>query len=226
MFYIAYYRVSTARQGKSGLGLDAQKRTVQDFIKSDKRHDLVKAYIEVESGRSNTRIELTRALEHCKKVGATLLIAKLDRLSRNVSFIFALRDSGVPFRALDLPDANTLTIGIFAVVAQHEREIISNRIKDALAAKKRRGFELGTPANLTRKAIKKGLKARMDNANNDPNNRRAFEVIKHLRKDGLTFRAIADKLNDLGYRTRRNNTFFSSTVDSLFKRFTKLNNAK
>jgi DNA invertase Pin-like site-specific DNA recombinase len=219
MKYIAYYRVSTAKQGKSGLGLDAQSRTVQDFIKGDKRRDLIASYKEVESGKNDVRTELNKAIDHCKKVGATLLIAKLDRLSRNVGFIFMLRDSKVDFQALDLPDANTLTIGIFAVVAQHEREIISKRIREALAAKKARGFTLGTPANLTKKVIKKGLQTRVENSKNNPNNRKAFEVIEQRRKQGYTFQQIADKLNDLGFKTRREKKFFPASVQALYNRF-------
>lgn len=218
MKFIAYYRVSTARQGASGLGLDAQRKTVHDFIKSDRKHVLESTYKEVESGRSNTRAELMKAIEHCKQVGATLLIAKLDRLSRNVSFIFMLRDSGVFFRALDLPDANTLTIGIFAVVAQHEREIISARIKDALAAKKRRGFKLGSPTNLTLKARKKGAAARAELARNDEHNRRAIVLIKSLRQQGISFAEISKQLNATGHKTRLGNSFYPGSVEQLFKR--------
>ena len=222
MKYVSYIRVSTVKQGKSGLGLEAQSKTVQDFITGDKRRHLVATYKEVESGKSDARNELNKAIAHCKKVGATLLIAKLDRLSRNVSFIFTLRDTKVDFQALDLPDANTLTIGIFAVVAQHEREIISKRIREALAAKKARGFTLGTPANLTKKVIKSGLQVRVENSKNNPNNRKAFEVIEQRRKQGYTFQQIADKLNDLGFKTRREKNFYPASVQALYSRFVKI----
>jgi DNA invertase Pin-like site-specific DNA recombinase len=118
-----------------------------------------------------------------------------------------------------LPDANTLTIGIFAVVAQHEREIISARIKDALAAKKARGFALGTPKNLTTAAITRGRTTRIENARNNPKNRQAYEFIKHSRKEGLTFAIISQRLNDLGYVARRDKGFCPGTVERLFKRF-------
>lgn len=218
MKYIAYYRVSTAKQSKSALGLDAQTKTVQDFITGDKRRYLVGEYKDIESGKRDDRPQLVAAIAHAKKTGATLLIAKLDRLSRNVSFIFTLRDSKVQFTALDLPDANTLTVGIFATIAQHEREIISKRTKDALAAKKRRGFKLGTPSNLTPTAMRKGGKTVVANAKNDPNNRKAREFIAYLRRDGLTYQEISNKLNTLGYKTRRERGFFPTTVQRLFER--------
>lgn len=218
MKYIAYYRVSTIKQGRSGLGLDAQKKTVQDFITADKRRVLTASYKDIESGKNDNRPELIKAIDHCKKIGATLLIAKLDRLSRNVSFIFMLRDNNIPFTALDIPDCNTLTVGIFAVVAQAERERISLRITEALQAKKARGFTLGNPANLTRKDRLKGLKVRINNAKSNKNNIQATETIKHLRKEGNSFDAIALRLNELGYTSRRDKPFYAITVKRLFDR--------
>jgi DNA invertase Pin-like site-specific DNA recombinase len=130
--HFACYRVSTKRQGTSGLELEAQQAAVVSFLKGGQ---LQGAYIEVESGKKNQRPQLLAA----RTAGGVLLIAKLDRLSRNASFIFTLRDSGVDFMCCDIPDANTLTVGLFSVLAQHERETISKRAKDALAAKKARG---------------------------------------------------------------------------------------
>ena len=144
--YVAYLRVSTQKQGQSGLGLAAQRAAVQAFPPVAR---LVAEFVEVESGKKNERPQLAAALALAKATGATLLIAKLDRLSRNAGFIFQLRDAGVDFVCCDMPDANTLTVGIFAVLAQHERELISQRTKAALAAKKAQGAQLGTPANLT-----------------------------------------------------------------------------
>jgi DNA invertase Pin-like site-specific DNA recombinase len=112
-------------------------------------------YIEVESGKRNDRPELAQAIERARREGATLIIAKLDRLARSVAFIFALRDSGVKFLACDMPEANTLTIGLLAALAQHERELISERTKAALEAKKARGCVLGSPQNLTKDATLK-----------------------------------------------------------------------
>ena len=143
--YIAYYRVSTQKQGRSGLGLEAQQHAVRSFLKGD-TNQLLSEFTEVESGKRNTRPQLTAAIQQAKQQEATLLIAKLDRLSRNASFIFALRDSGVKFVAADMPDANHLTVGILAVIADHERQAISDRTKAALSALKAQGVELGTPA--------------------------------------------------------------------------------
>ncbi|GAB3900781.1 recombinase family protein [Spirosoma agri] len=148
--YVAYYRVSTRAQGDSGLGLEGQRYAVANFVKeSDRRAAIVAEYTEVESGKNNQRVQLTAAIDRAKKEGAVLVIAKLDRLSRNASFIFTLRDSGVNFQCVDMPDANTLTIGIFATLAQHERELISSRTKAALQAKIAKGAILGKPENLT-----------------------------------------------------------------------------
>ncbi|WP_317128928.1 recombinase family protein [Hymenobacter metallicola] len=160
--YIPYYRVSTQKQGASGLGLEAQQAAVQSFVTS--AGHVVGEFVEVESGKKNQRPQLAAAIAAARQHGAVLLIAKLDRLSRNAGFIFALRDSGVEFVCCDMPDANTLTVGLFAVIAQHERETIAKRTKDALAAKKARGAQLGTPANLTPAAIEKSRHVRQANA--------------------------------------------------------------
>src|SRR5690606_10038779 len=120
MEYISYYRVSTRKQEKSGLGLDAQKTAVRNFLKSD--DILLGEYQEAESGKDNHRPELQKAIEQCKATGATLLIAKLDRLSRNAAFILTLRDSKIQFVCADMPTANNVTIGIMAILAQDERE--------------------------------------------------------------------------------------------------------
>ncbi len=141
--YFAYYRVSTQQQGASGLGLEAQQAAVVSFLNGSRP---AKEYVEVESGKQNHRPQLLAAMAAARAAGGVLLIAKLDRLSRNASFILTLRDAGVDFVCCDMPDANTLTVGLFAVLAQHERETISKRTKEALTAKKARGAELGTPA--------------------------------------------------------------------------------
>jgi DNA invertase Pin-like site-specific DNA recombinase len=142
--FVAYYRVSTDRQGQSGLGLEAQRKAVADYLKGG-AWVLVDEFTEVESGQKSDRPELRTAIEACRKQKARLVIAKLDRLSRNLAFIATLMESGVEFVAADMPFANKLTIHILAAVAEHERETISERTKAALAAAKARGRRLGNP---------------------------------------------------------------------------------
>jgi DNA invertase Pin-like site-specific DNA recombinase len=142
--FVAYYRVSTDRQGRSGLGLEAQQKAVTEYLNGG-AWELVGEFIEVESGKKSDRLELARAMEACRKHKARLVIAKLDRLSRNLAFVATLMESGVEFVAADMPFANKLTIHILAAVAEHEREAISERTKVALAAAKARGKRLGTP---------------------------------------------------------------------------------
>src|SRR3981081_2126213 len=140
--FVAYFRVSTDKQGKSGLGLDAQRKAVLTHLDGG-RWSLVQEFVEVESGKRNDRPELAAALSACKKHNAKLIIAKLYPLSRNLAFIATLMDSGVEFIAVDNPHANKLTVHILAAVAQHEREMIAQRTKDALRAAKARGQRLG-----------------------------------------------------------------------------------
>src|SRR4051812_8780242 len=144
MRMIGYERVSTARQGASGLGLEAQRQAIDGFVAS-RGGTLLGRFTEVESGKNPDRPELKLALHLAKVTGATLVIAKLDRLSRNAAFLLTLRDAGVRFAAVDLPEANDLTVGIMALVAQQEREAISKRTKEALAIARSRGVKLGNP---------------------------------------------------------------------------------
>lgn len=212
--YIAYYRVSTLRQGQSGLGLESQQQLVAAFAQGG---TILQEFIEVESGKKNNRPQLMAALAAAKQQGATLLIAKLDRLSRNAGFIFALRDSGVDFLCCDMPDANTLTVGIFAVIAQHERETIAKRTRDALAAKKVRGEQMGTPANLTTEARRKGTEARKKARRDNNQNKQATSMVKLLRAQGLTYRQIATHLNEAAFRTPQGKMFAAMSVQRLFK---------
>jgi DNA invertase Pin-like site-specific DNA recombinase len=212
-FYIPYYRVSTQKQGTSGLGLEAQRAAVRAFVAGSSQ--LLTEYVEIESGKKNQRPQLLAAIAEARQVGATLLIAKLDRLSRNAGFIFALRDSGVEFVCCDMPDANTLTVGLFAVIAQHERETISKRTKDALAAKKARGAQLGSPQNFTTAVIAQGQAAMQRNARQHQANRQAAQLAELLRAKGHTLWQIAARLNESGYRTRRGKEFQATTVQRL-----------
>lgn len=203
---VAYERVSTARQGASGLGLEAQRKVIDDFAAS-RGAEVLARFTEVESGRKADRPELAKALHLAKVTGATLVIAKLDRLSRNAAFLLALRDSGVRFVAVDMPEANDLTVGIMALVAQAEREAISRRTKEALAVAKARGVKLGNPngAESLRRAAKGGAALR----NAVSANAEAFAadlapVLQDIRTAGHTsLRAIAAELTARGIRTRR-----------------------
>ncbi|MDQ1090200.1 recombinase family protein [Siphonobacter sp. SORGH_AS_1065] len=218
MQYVAYYRVSTVSQGKSGLGLSAQQEIVRRFVRDGET--ILEEFTEVESGKKSDRPQLKAAIAFAKEKRARLLIAKLDRLSRNAEFIFTLRNAEVDFVACDIPDANTLTIGIMAVLAQHERELISERTRNALRQKKRLGFTLGKPENLTEEAISKGRELRIENAKTHQANRQAAELARLYRAQGHTYTVIAEKLNNNGFRTRRGKLFHAMTVQRLVLRFT------
>ena len=218
---VAYERVSTARQGASGLGLEAQRKTIEDFAVS-RGAEVLARFTEVESGRKADRPELTKALHLAKVTGATLVIAKLDRLSRNAAFLLALRDSGVRFVAVDMPEANDLTVGIMALVAQAEREAISRRTKEALAVAKARGVRLGNPngAASLRRAGKGGEALRKAVSGNA----HAFAadlaaVVVDIRAAGaVSLRAIAAELTARGIRTRRDGVWQVSNVQALLGR--------
>ena len=173
---------------------------------------VVGTFVEIESGKKNNRPQLAAAIAEAKRTGATLVIAKLDRLARNAAFIFALRDAGVQFAACDMPEANTLTIGILAVMAQHEAETISARTRAALAAKKARGARLGTPENLTTDARRKGREAHTRNAQSNPNTRTARGYAALLRAQGLPLREVANRLNSEGYKTARGGQYSAVQV--------------
>jgi len=226
---VAYERVSTARQGKSGLGLEAQRRAIDDFAVS-RGAEVVGRFTEVESGRRNDRPELEAALSIARLTGATLVIAKLDRLSRNAAFLLTLRDSGVQFLACDMPEANDLTVGIMALVAQQEREAISRRTKEALAAAKARGVKLGNPngAGALRRAGHGGAPLRdVVTRNADRHAAGLADVIKSLHREGhISLRAIAGELNRRGILTRREGRWHVSTVRNLLRRLERQNAAR
>ena len=218
---VAYERVSTVRQGASGLGLAAQRKVIGDFAAA-RGAEFLARFTEVESGRKADRPELARALHLARVTGATLVIAKLDRLSRNAAFLLALRDSGVKFVAVDMPEANDLTVGIMALVAEAEREAISRRTRDALAAAKARGAKLGNPngAASLRRAGKGGAALRAAvAANAEAFARDLAPVIADIRAQGRTsLRAIAAELSARGIRTRRGGQWQVSNVRALLAR--------
>lgn len=212
MKIIAYYRVSTKKQGDSGLGLEAQQAAVQAFT-DEKNATILRQYTEVETGKSATRPELQKALSHAKRAKATLVIAKLDRLARNVHFTSGLMESGVDFIACDIPYANRLTIHILAAVAEDEARRISERTKAALAAAKRRGTKLGSarPGHWNGREDRRlaGLqKARRASLESKRLAARAAyadvqPLVKQLRNAGQSLREIAKRLDAEGYTTRR-----------------------
>lgn len=216
--YIAYYRVSTRKQS---LGIEAQRSTVEAYLSNIQDANLMAEYEEKESGKDNNRVQLNEAIAQCKRDNATLVIAKLDRLSRNVSFIFALRDANVDFIACDLPEFNSLTLAIFAGLAQQERELISSRTKAALAEKKK-VKALGSPFNLLSnmdKAIDNSRQTRKSKALNNDNNRKAFSLIQALRNANNSWNSIALSLNDNGFRTANNSSFSAIQVQRVYRMY-------
>jgi DNA invertase Pin-like site-specific DNA recombinase len=199
--YVAYLRVSTAQQGRSGLGLEAQRETVQRFVRERGGKIISPEFVEVESGKHNDRPKLEAAMKRCKLTGATLVVAKLDRLSRNAAFLMTLRDSGVDFVAADLPDANTMTVGVMATVAQHEREMISKRTKEALARSKKKlgGLREGAPD--IRQYQGAAIEAKQKRAKKVAEERR--ELIEAMQGEGLSLNAMAARLNAEGVVTSR-----------------------
>ncbi len=212
--YIGYIRTSTGRQV---LGLEEQKSRINQFIETT-TGILVQIISEQETGKNNNREKLNIALNLCSKNGYTLLFTKLDRLSREVEFLFTLRNKGIKLKCIDLPELNTLTLGIFGSVAQWERELISSRTKRGLQelAKTRR---LGTPSNLTTEAKKKGFETIIRNRIENENWKLARTFIEHFQmKNGYTsLTEISKQLNSNGYKTRFGCMFTPETVRRLVK---------
>lgn len=213
--FVAYYRVSTEKQGRSGLGLEAQRKAVEEFVGS--AGVITEEFVEVESGKKNNRAQLEKALKACRKAGATLVVAKLDRLSRSLSLIARIMESGSEFVAADNPHANKFTIHILGAVAEFERDQISTRTKAALAAAKARGVELGRNG----KELAKTNAAAADAF--------ALEVRPHVddaRDAGHTsVRAIAAELNRKGIETAGGGSWHPTTVQRLLERLDSLSKA-
>lgn len=197
---VTYYRVSREKQAQSGLGLEAQAAAVTAFV-SQRGLEVVAQYTEVETGTSKKRrTEIFKAIEHAQREGAILLIAKLDRLSRNLHFVSGLLESGVRFMAVDMPEANNLTIQLMAVMAEHEAKAISTRTKEALQAAKTRGVRLGSPTPMTEDVRARGRETVREAFVEAY--KRQYGYIALMRERGLSLRVIADRLNREGYRTR------------------------
>jgi DNA invertase Pin-like site-specific DNA recombinase len=210
--YIAYVRTST---GKQNLGLEEQQTQILDFT-SRNNALLVNTIIEQESGKNNQRPGLDKALTLCEKNGYVLLFTKLDRLSREVEFLFAIHRRGVKLHCLALPELNTLTLGIFGTMAQYERELISQRTKSALQELKKTR-KLGSPQNLTEEAKTKGKEAVKRNREENPNWKLAKTFIEHFRmKNGyIHYSQISKLLNENGYKTRNGCEFSPGIVKRL-----------
>lgn len=216
---IIYTRVSTAEQGKSGLGLQAQLDAVTEFCKAE-NIDIVSHYEEVETGKGvdalDKRPQLAKALALAKKENACLVVAKLDRLSRNVAFISSLMETKVPFIVAQLgKDADSFMLHLYAALSEKERELISTRTKAALAVLKASGVKLGNPTNLDEARLASNETNRKDATAFADN---VLPMVKQLRDNGDTLPAIADKLNSLGVKTRRGGKWYASTVTNILKR--------
>ncbi|HEX7820507.1 MAG TPA: recombinase family protein [Sphingobium sp.] len=231
---VAYYRVSTDEQGRSGLGLEAQRHSVESLCAS-RGWTIVKDFTEVESGKRNDRPKLVAALHHAEVTNSVLVVGKLDRLSRNVAFLATLQDSKTRFLAADMPDANNLTVHIMAAVAQAEREAISRRTKEALDAAKARGTwtkpdgtpyksgqRLGNPngaAAILRagKGNAAGIAAAVADA--DAHAAKLAPIIARLRKEGhASLAALSAQLNDGGFATPRGGKWYPASVRNLLAR--------
>lgn len=211
--FVAYFRVSTDKQGKSGAGLDAQRNDVMRFTNGD----VIAEFTDVESGAKSDRPEYRKAIAYAIQHDATLVIAKLDRLSREVREIFELRDSGVKFVCCDMPEMNTMTVGIFAVMAQHERELIAERTRKAIQTKIAAGQTWGNPQNFSDATRALGRAAKIEKAKNKPANKRAYVLAHDCRKNGDSFAMIAAKLNHWDFTTSRGGKFHANSVRQLLK---------
>lgn len=213
--WISYLRVSTDRQGKSGLGLAAQRSAVETHI-AVAGGRLLGEHVEVETGKRNDRPKLGEALETSRLTGATLLIAKLDRLSRDACFLLGLQRAGVSFQAADMPSADNFTVGIMALVAQREREMISQRTKAALAAAKARGTRLGGFKGY-RVDGRLGVEARQKAA--DEFAQSVGPMVTAMRQEGHSLRQIAEKMAERGIKTAKGGRWSAAAVRSVLLRY-------
>ena len=219
MSYVAYLRQSTKKQEISGLGIEAQREIIHNYLSPEVP---ISEFVETESGRKQDRPKLSEALALCRKTGSTLIVAKLDRLSRNVAFTSKLLESDVEIKFCDFPEANKLVLHIIASIAEYEAQLISTRTKQSLEAKKARGVVLGKPENLTDnldKAISNSRETNMKKARENPNNKRAAAMLRVLVKQNLTLSGMAEILNSEGFVTSRGSQFTAWSVSVLIKRY-------
>ena len=219
MSYVAYLRQSTKKQSVHHLGIDAQRAIILGYLQGELP---IAEFVETESGRKTDRPKLTEALELCRKTGSTLIVAKLDRLSRNVAFTSKLLDSDVEIKFCDFPEANRLVLHIIASIAEYEAGLISQRTKQSLKAKKARGILLGKPENLTNnldRAITNSKRAIQTKANDNPNNKRAVAMLKVLVEQELSLSEMARRLNEEGFVTSQGKKFSAWQVSVLLQRY-------
>ena len=216
--FVTYYRVGTQRQGRSGLGLEAQQAAVQAFL-AGRDGQVIGEYREIESGRKSDRQQLSAAMRMCRMTNSILLIAKLDRLARDAHFLLGLEKSGIDFVAADMPFANRLTIGIMALVAEEEAKAVSARTKAALAARRARGLPLGNLASLypgtaatTARARAIWSKKAADHAT------MVLPAIQEMRSGGMSLRAVARELEQRGFTTVQGGTWTASQVSAVLQR--------
>lgn len=217
--YVSYLRVSTQKQGHSGLGLEAQREIIRNYLHEKTP---ISEFIEVESGRKKDRPKLKEALDLCRKTGATLIVAKLDRLARNVCFLSSLLETDVEIIFCDFPQANKMVLHILSAISQYEAELTASRTKSALAAKRARGFKLGNPEHLLDKhqqAIQNSIMTCKSKADNNPNNKRAVAMLRTLVKEEHSLKEMADILNREGFVTSKGACFSKATVYKLIKRY-------
>ena len=217
--YVSYLRQSTKKQSLSNLGIEAQRDIIQKYLGQIKP---IAEFVETESGKRTDRPKLAEALDLCRKTKSTLIVAKLDRLSRNVAFTSKLLESDVEIKFCDFPEANRLVLHIIASIAEYEAGLISTRTKQALKAKKARGVRLGKPENLVNnlgKAISNSNHTNRQKALDNDNNRRAIAMLKVMATQDLSLSEMARRLNEEGFVTSRGKKFSAWQVSVLLKRY-------
>lgn len=208
--YVAYFRVSTEKQGKSGLGLAAQHSLVARFLSDG--DEVIAEFVEVQSGKNDERIELWKAINHAKRNDAKLLIAKLDRFSRKVSFIASIMEQGIGLVVAEMPNATDFQLHIFAALAQEERRLISERTRNALAEAKKRGVQLGKNGKVLAERNRKGADERAEALR---------PIIMPMVKQGLSLSEIARRLNAMAIVTSRGYSYYPQQVKALINRFSE-----
>ena len=217
--FVLYYRVSTQRQGQSGLGLEAQQQQAMQYLQQVNGH-MIQEFVEVESGRKANRPELEKAIDLCRAYNATLLVAKFDRLSRDAHFLLGLQKAGIKFIAADNPQSNQLTLGILAIVAKQEAKAISERTKAALAAAKARGLKLGGDSGYRGNKDDLVTATEAKKAKADETAKLLEPILNRVNPDGkLSFNKVAQVLNMEGVTTLSGKgKWYPSTVKNVYHR--------